>query len=122
MADPERASPSYERRLEKYSRKGWRVGVPGLEWDKVAVRTTRRPFAAHRHVSRHPPAAAWQTSLKRGVYTWHERELKELKLTFTEGARFPKYEVMRAALLSQSQTNHAAIRGDACSALAAITH
>ena len=69
-----------------------------------------------------PPAAAWQSSLKRGVYTWHERELKELKLTFTEGARFPKYEVMRAALLSQSQTNHAAIRGDACSALAAITH
>ena len=48
-----------------------------------------------------PPAATWQSSLKRGVYTWHDRELKELKLTFTEGERFPKYEVSNHVAITQ---------------------
>jgi hypothetical protein len=44
IADPERSSPSYERRLSKYALRGFAVAVPGLRMDKVSKRYTSGCF------------------------------------------------------------------------------
>ena len=45
VADPERSSNSYERRLAKYATRGFAVAVPGLELERVASRYKDGVFA-----------------------------------------------------------------------------
>ena len=42
IADPERSSPAYEKRLSKYVTRGFAVAVPGLEIDRVAKAVQER--------------------------------------------------------------------------------
>ena len=69
FADPERSSPAYERRLAKYSTRGFAVAVPGLELERVA-----KPYTS-------------------GVFTWVDGiHMRRLLLTFG-GADKPNYSV-----------------------------
>lgn len=35
LVDLTRRSLTYEKRLNKYSQRGWAVAVPGLDWEKI---------------------------------------------------------------------------------------
>jgi hypothetical protein len=68
LADPERSSPAYEKRLAKYAARGFAVAVPGLELERVAPRFTS------------------------GTFTYVGSSLRSLALTFG-GADQPTYAV-----------------------------
>jgi len=69
IADPERSSNAYEKRLAKYATRGFAVGVPGLELERVAPK------------------------YKDGVFAWSPgRSLRKLSLTFG-GGDTPTYSV-----------------------------
>ena len=68
IADPERSSSTYEKRLVKYSRRGFAVAVPGLDISRVSRQYTS------------------------GVFTWVGSSLRRLSLTFG-GADMPAYSL-----------------------------
>tara|TARA_B110001452_G_scaffold265579_1_gene270517 strand:+ start:2846 stop:4624 length:1779 start_codon:yes stop_codon:yes gene_type:complete len=68
IADPERSSPAYEKRLAKYSLRGFAVAVPGLELSRVSKRFTS------------------------GCFTWVDNSLQRVSLSFS-GGDMPAYSV-----------------------------
>ena len=68
IADPERSSPAYEKRLAKYASRGFAVAVPGLDLERVAPR-----YMA-------------------GTFTYVGETLRRLTLTFGGGDQ-PTYAV-----------------------------
>ena len=68
IADPERSSPTYEKRLAKYSLRGFAVVVPGLEMERVSDR------------------------FKSGCFTWVQHALRRVLLTFG-GGDVPTYSI-----------------------------
>ena len=68
IADPERSSPAYEKRLAKYSLRGFAVVVPGLEMERVSDR------------------------FKSGCFAWAQHTLRRVLLTFG-GGDVPTYSI-----------------------------